>query len=193
MVNQCTGRSQHQSCQSWSRAGVKNDRACHQLSGTESPIPGWKAPLSFIYCSPAWTGQAPAHTSFLLLMLLLVIVKVFSELHKGFRCVKTLVPLHQHVASFNMKCIFCVRVCVCVLLLFLNCFVFRTSQNLSSPRCRNMTLIYSTCSGYMPSLFDISCEYEFSQTGLKRLYFGSVNTLNSLMEEKLFCQPSEHY
>lgn len=113
---------------SWSRAGVKNDRACHQLSGTESPIESpWEAPLSFIYCSPAWTGQAPAHTSFLLLMLLLVIVKVFSMFHEGFRCVKTSVPLHQHVASFTKKCIFCVRVCVCFAIIFkLFCF-----QNMS--------------------------------------------------------------
>lgn len=124
-----SGESEHREVaasimsKSWSRAGVKNDWARHQLSGTESPITGWEVPLSFIYCRPAWKGQAPAPTSFLLLMLLLGIVKDFSELYGGSRSVKTSVLVHQQVWAWSpINALFC-------LFFFLNWSVSRTGQN----------------------------------------------------------------
>lgn len=71
---------------SWSRAGVKNDQARHQLSATESPITGWEAPLSFINFSPAWKGQAPAHPSLLIWMLSLLSCTEDPGLWKRHRC-----------------------------------------------------------------------------------------------------------
>lgn len=55
--------------ESWSRAGMTNDQACHQLSGPESLITEWEEPVIYIL-QPSMEGTGPGHPSLLLWMLL---------------------------------------------------------------------------------------------------------------------------